>query len=184
MENLDYRETEYERYCFDSTTLTLLIDFAMEVKVENALIEFVEEKIKDIFGIEKLQVYVYHGSQEDNDIYCRLEELCQCAGITFAKEIMTENELYEKLCREICPGKNHYFYKVSSEGWISICAKAQPGEYAVDHLLNGIDEEDAKEVEALVRKDPFLDEDCRDCHKLQNCYGGCAYEGREKFCML
>lgn len=173
----------YKQYCLDDSTLTLLIDYAMEVKVENALIAFVEEKIKEAFGCEKLQVYVYHGSPSDNDISCRLKELCRCAGITFAKEIMTEKELYKKLCQDICPGKNHCFYKVSSEGWISICAKAQSGEYAVDHLINGIEERDAKEVEELLRKDPFLDEDCRDCHRLQNCFGGCAYEGREKFCM-
>ena len=198
-DNLEQKEKEYHKYCFESSTITLLIDFVLSPKLENALVEFVEEKINDL-GITKLQVlendlYVYDRKvlkEEMNSLYERLEEVCLCAGRTFEIGSAWGNDTNLLFCKEdkkICPGRDRNFYRISMDGYVSICVHGDAKETAIHHLLNGIKEQDKEFVENMIRKYPLGEtEDCRDCESFSKCLGGryCDINkyGREKACQL
>ncbi len=181
---------EYEQYCFNSTTVTLLIDFEMKPQVENALVEFVEKLLKETI-VEKLRVFEHHLCPEKipkefiDELYKRLGELCTCFGVEYETGGVWEKDSDLMFCKGICPGKNRNFYRITPEGYISICVWSDEKEATIAHLLKDVDGEVA---ELCIRKDPFQDEDCRDCVYLTSCFGGRACDiehyGRKRACQM
>lgn len=190
IESEELARKAYEKYCFESTTVTLLIDFEMPPKVENALAEFVELLLQET-NVEKLRVFEHNIYPEKipkefiDELYKRLEELCICYGVEYETGDVWEKDSDLMFCKGICPGKNRNFYRITPEGYISICVWGNEKETAIAHLLKDFDGEAA---EVCIRKDPFQDEDCRDCAYLTGCFGGRACDieryGRKRACQM